>query len=284
MINQLPITSDKLAKLPARTRDCHKGQLGHALIIAGTKGMGGAGLLASQSCLRLGAGIVSLATDEMHIAASLARQPEIMVHGVKSAEDLPPLLAQADVVLIGPGLGQSTWSHNLLHTAIQKDTAHIWDADALNLLARAPSAFFYPKQWVLTPHPGEAARLLQISTTQVQAARAQAAQTIANRYRAVVILKGAHSLIASPHHPIHVCPHGHPVMAGPGFGDVLSGVICALIAQGMALFEASCLAVYLHAKAGEICATQGRGVVASDLLLPMRQLLEAHSPVFIHTD
>lgn len=276
----IELNEENLPRLLPRTRDCHKGQLGHALILAGGEGMGGAGLLASQACLRLGAGLVTLATHPQHVAASLARQPEVMVRGVRSSTDLQQVLPQATVLLLGPGLGQSRAAQSLLQQAAQPDVSQVWDADALNLLAANPAHWPEVAQRILTPHPGEAARLLGCTTADIQQDRERAARELACRYASVVVLKGYPSLIAEPSGRLSVCEHGHPVMAGPGFGDVLGGVVAALLAQGMQLADAACLAVWLHARAGEQLATEGRGVVAGDLIAPMRILLEGLNPVF----
>lgn len=273
------LTPATLPSLARRVSDCHKGLLGHALIVAGGAGMGGASLLAAQSCLRLGAGLVSLATWPEHVSASLARQPEIMVRAVLQAAELQPLLVQASVVLVGPGLGQDDWAKSLLNAVACTEVAQIWDADALNLLAQDYRRRPTQSAWILTPHPGEAARLLNCSVTEIQAQREQSALSIAHKYQAVVVLKGAHTVIANPDQRICLCQQGHPVMAGAGFGDVLGGVIAALVAQGMELFEACCLAVYIHAKAGEKLAVYGRGAAAGDLLAPMRQELEQLCPI-----
>lgn len=267
-----------LPQLPPRRPDCHKGQLGHVLVVAGGAGMGGAGLLASQAGLRLGAGLVTLATVAEHVGACLARQPEVMVRPVHDAQELQPLLQQASVVLAGPGMGQGDWAQALLAAVAGSDCMQIWDADALNLLAQDNGRWSAPRQWLLTPHPGEAARLLDCPVRQVQADRPRAAQQLARRYSAVVVLKGARTLIAGGQ-GLRECPYGHPVMAGAGFGDILGGVIAALAAQGLTLFDAACLAVYIHARAGELCSGSGRGLAASDLLAPMRQLLEQLCPV-----
>lgn len=273
------LSENNLHRLAPRPRDCHKGLLGHAVILAGGQGMGGAGLLAAQACLRLGAGLVSLLTHPEHVAASLARQPEIMVHGVATPAEAEPVLQQASVLLLGPGLGQTDEAVGLLCRAAMQPVTQIWDADALNLLAARPEYFVAAGPRILTPHPGEAARLLGCSSRHIQAQREQSARQLAQRYDAVVVLKGFPSLIAAANGQLLCCNHGHPVMAGPGFGDVLGGVIAALLAQGMPALPAACLAVWLHARAGERLAAQGRGVVASDLLMPMRQLLQEWSPV-----
>ncbi len=262
--------------LPARRRSAHKGQFGHLLVVGGDRGLGGAALLAAQSALRCGAGLVSLATRSEHVAAALARQPEVMVQGLASANQLLGLAASADVLVVGPGLGQQAWGRSLLSAAAGRATAQVWDADGLNLLAMGGVQL--PADAVLTPHPGEAARLLGLTIAEVQADRPGAALALAARYQAVVVLKGAGSLIATADGRLALCDRGHPAMAGAGFGDVLAGVIGALRAQGLPAFEAACLAVWLHAWAGEIRGAAGRGLAASDLLATIGQLLEECSP------
>ena len=270
------IHAGNLARLAPRASDTHKGQLGHVLVIAGDLGMGGAGLLSAEAALRCGAGMVSLATRSEHISAALSRLPEVMSHGIRSATQLREPLTRASVLVVGPGLGQSPWSRALLSGVTHEKMPQIWDADALNLLA---DGLCRPAQHlVMTPHPGEAARLLHISTAQVQADRNNAALQLAQRYNAVTVLKGHHSLIATPEGELSRVERGHPVMAGAGLGDVLSGVIAALIAQGLAAYPAACLAVWLHACAGERLALNGRGLAASDMCHSIRYLLEEHSP------
>lgn len=273
------LNQENLPKLPPRKRDCHKGQLGHVVVLAGAEGMGGAGLLAAQAALRLGAGLVSLLTHSRHIAASLARQPEIMVHDMAGNHSTQSVLKQATVVLAGPGLGQAPEQLALLRQVALLDVPQVWDADALNMLSMQAENIPQVGLRIITPHPGEAARLLGCTIADIQDNRAVSAQMLSRRYGSVVVLKGYPSLIASSDGCVFACNHGHPVMAGPGFGDVLGGVSAAFIAQGMELFDAACLAVWLHARAGEQLATHGRGVVAGDLLQPMRSLLEKWSPV-----
>ncbi|MDO9215750.1 MAG: NAD(P)H-hydrate dehydratase [Lacisediminimonas sp.] len=270
------LAPDNLPRLPARRRSAHKGQFGHLLVVGGDRGLGGAALLTAQSALRCGAGLVSLATRSEHVAAALARLPEVMVQGLASANQLLGLVASADVLVVGPGLGQQAWGRSLLSAAASREMAQVWDADALNLLAMGGVQL--PADALLTPHPGEAARLLGLSIAEVQADRPGAALALAARYQAVVVLKGAGSLIASADGRLALCDRGHPAMAGAGFGDVLAGVIGALRAQGLPAFEAACLAVWLHGRAGELCGAAGRGLAASDLLASIGQLLEECSP------
>ncbi len=265
-----------LAQLPPRSPTAHKGQFGHVLVVGGDRGFGGATLLTAESALRCGAGLVSLATRPEHVAGALVRRPEMMSAGISSANQLLALVAKASVLVVGPGLGQEAWGRSLFSVARSSNLPQVWDADALNLLAQAPIAM--PGNSIITPHPGEAARLLGISTAQVQSDRPAAAHALAQKYAVVTVLKGAGSLIAAPDGRLNVCNHGHPAMAGAGLGDVLAGVVGALLAQGLPAFEAASLAVWLHARAGEQLGAEGRGLAASDLIAVIRQLLQEQSP------
>ena len=265
-----------LPQLAARSPDAHKGQFGHLLVIGGDRGFGGAALLSSESALRSGAGMVSLATRPEHVPAALARLPEVMAVGVSSANQLMGLLEKISVIVIGPGLGDAAWGKSLLSVAANASQPQVWDADALNQLATGSVSL--PANSVITPHPGEAARLLGLSTAEVQADRLKVARALSQRFNAVTILKGAGSLIASPDGRVSRCDQGHPAMATAGLGDVLAGLVGALMAQGMPAYEASCLAVWLHATAGDRQGSLGRGLAASDLIPAIRQLLEEQSP------
>lgn len=265
-----------LPRLAARAPASHKGQFGRVLVIGGERGMGGAALLSAESALRSGAGMVSLATRSEHIAAALARMPEVMTAGIHSANQLMDLVEQASVLVVGPGLGQAAWGRSLLSVAANAGRPQVWDADALNLLAIGAAVL--PAGSVITPHPGEAARLLGITTQQVQADRAAAAHALAQKYAAVCVLKGAGSLVADPTGSLALCDRGHPAMATAGLGDVLAGLIAALLSQGLPLFEAACLGVWLHASAGQVEGQRGRGLAASDLIPAIRQLLEEQTP------
>ena len=271
------LAGGELPSLAARPRNAHKGLFGHVLVVGGEHGFGGAALLAAESCLRGGAGLVSLATRGEHVAALLARRPEVMARGVRSANELQDLLAAADVLVLGPGIGQGAWARSLLAGVGALDKPQLWDADALNLLAAG--ALAAPRgNWLITPHPGEAARLLGCSSAEVQADRPAAALALARRFNAVVVLKGLGSLVATPDGTLHLCDRGHPAMAGAGFGDVLAGLLGALLAQGLALAEAARLGVWLHACAGERLGRGGRGLAAGELIETLRELLEEHSP------
>lgn len=265
-----------LPVLAPRSPTAHKGSFGQVLVIGGDLGTGGAALLAAEASLRCGAGMVTLATRPEHVTAALVRRPEIMCSGVESTYALTALTQRADVLVIGPGLGQAPWGRSLLSLAPQCQVPQVWDADALNLLAAG--AIDLPAGCLLTPHPGEAARLLDTSVANVQADRPAAARMLASRYSCTVLLKGAGTLIADRDGRLALCDRGHPAMASAGLGDVLAGVAGALLAQGLAPFDAACLAVWLHAVAGENTGEGGRGLAAADLIPAIRQLLEEQSP------
>ncbi|MFC7301603.1 NAD(P)H-hydrate dehydratase [Cognatiluteimonas weifangensis] len=261
--------------LPARPRDSHKGDYGHVLCIGGDHGSGGAIVLCAQAALRSGAGLVSVATRREHVTALLARQPEAMVHVVETAAALAPLLQRADVVAIGPGLGQGGWGRELLDAVLAAGKPLLLDADALNLLAAAPRAL--PADTILTPHPGEAARLLGSDSARVQADRYAAAQALAERHDCVVVLKGAGTLVAAPQRTPRAIAAGNPGMAVGGMGDLLSGVIAALRAQGLAAFDVAATGALLHAVAGDVAAAAGeRGMLPSDLLPQLRRCANPH--------
>jgi NAD(P)H-hydrate epimerase len=261
-----------LAALPAkRRRVSHKGDHGHVLVVGGAAGMCGAALLAAQAALRAGAGLVSLATRPAHAVALTAVRPELMCLGVDCAADLLPLLRRADVVAIGPGLGRARWGAQLLGAALDSGRPLVVDADALTLLAGEPER---RDDWVLTPHPGEAARLLGTTVAAVQADRLAAVAALQAAYGGVVVLKGAGSLVADGAGPPALCRDGNPGMAAGGFGDLLTGVIAALRAQGLDAGAAARLGVLLHARAADLAAGAGeRGLLPSDCLEPLRRLV-----------
>ena len=253
------------AALPRRQRSGHKGDYGHVLVIGGGEGMPGAVRLAGEAALRCGAGLVSIATHPSHAPLLVASRPELMSHGVADPDDLEPLLQRADVVAFGPGLGQSDWARGLYGRVAALGRPMVWDADALNFLAEQPQP---AENRVITPHPGEAGRLLGIAATEVQADRAGALAALQARYGGTVVLKGAGSLVSSQPVP-YLCSAGNPGMGSAGMGDVLTGVIAALLGQGVA--EAAAVGVEAHARAGDRAAESGeRGLLASDLLDELR--------------
>jgi NAD(P)H-hydrate epimerase len=257
--------------LAPRRANAHKGEHGHVLCIGGEEGMGGAVRLCAEAALRTGVGLASVATRGAGVAALLAVRPEAMTHAVENGAALAPLLERADVLAVGPGLGQGPWGRELFETAIAADRPLILDADGLNLLAAHPRKL---PRGILTPHPGEAARLLEVSTTQVQADRFAAAEALAARFDCVVVLKGAGTLVAAPGHTTAVIGAGNPGMATGGMGDVLTGVIAALHAQRLPAFEAAVYGALLHGAAGDAAAQVDgeRGLLPSDLFRPLRRL------------
>ncbi|MEW6444862.1 MAG: NAD(P)H-hydrate dehydratase [Pseudomonadota bacterium] len=263
--------------LPPRLRDSHKGDFGHVLVIGGNHGMAGAARLAAEAAARLGAGLVSVATRDSHAHALGTGRPELMVHAAETDAALERLLDHATVIVLGPGLGCDAWARRVFDASLRSPVPQVVDADALNLLALTP--FRVASSTMLTPHPGEAARLLGTDAATVQADRGGAARLLRERFGGTWILKGAGALVACEG-GLHRCVHGHPAMASGGMGDVLSGILGALLAQGMGLCEAARLGVALHAAAGERAAVRdgGRGLLALDLLPYARSLLEETCP------
>lgn len=258
--------------LPRRRRSANKGDFGHLLIIGGAAGMGGAPRLAGEAALRTGAGRVSIATHPGHASVLNLTRPELMVHGVREPAELDALLHRSSLIALGPGLGQADWGLALFERALALDRPLVVDADGLNLLARAPRR---RDDWVLTPHPGEAARLLDIAVSEVEADRFAAVQRLSERYGGVIVLKGAGTLITGPGmRPIAVCTQGNPGMASAGMGDALTGIIAALIGQGLEPALAAEAGVCLHAAAGDRAAERGqRGLIVSDLIAELQPLL-----------
>ncbi|MEE9493431.1 MAG: NAD(P)H-hydrate dehydratase [Gammaproteobacteria bacterium] len=257
-----------------RPRQAHKGQFGHVLVIGGCAGMGGSVQLAAEAAARVGSGLVSIATDPGHAAHIGAAVPEVMCHAVETAEQLKPLLSRASVIVAGPGLGQGNWGESLYHAVMQSELPLVLDADGLNLLAKNAAR---RGNWVLTPHPGEASRLLNAGASDVQENRTGAVSELANQYDAVVVLKGMGTLVAEMEYPVRKFDLGNPGMASGGMGDVLAGIIGGFIAQGMTLYEAACSAVYIHAHAGDRAAEKGgeRGMLARDLIAELREMVNA---------
>jgi hydroxyethylthiazole kinase-like uncharacterized protein yjeF len=257
--------------LPPRRRAAHKGHHGHVLVVGGDAGMSGAIRLAGEASMRAGAGWTSLATRAEHAGTVALHRPELMVHGVEDANALAPMLARADVVAAGPGMGQGDWARSMFDAVIASGMRAVLDADALNLLAASPRKL--PDAAVLTPHPGEAARLLGCEVAAIERDRFAAARALAQRHRAVVVLKGAGTLVDDGER-CAVCPFGNPGMATAGMGDVLTGIIAALLAQGLAPFDAATAGVLAHALAGDAAASDGeRGLVAGDVIPRLRQIV-----------
>lgn len=260
------------AFFPLRPRDGHKGRNGHVLCIGGDAGSGGAVLLAAQAALRCGSGLVSVATRAAHVTALLARCPEAMAHAVEGTAELAPLLERADVVAIGPGLGQGEWGRAMFDAARACGKPRVLDADALNLLAASGASLHAGD--IVTPHPGEAARLLGCATVEVQRDRFASAVALQARLGCAVVLKGAGSIVASPDAAPAVVCAGNPGMGTGGMGDLLTGAVASLLGQGFAVRDAAVAGALLHAAAGDAAAREDgeRGLLPSDLLPWLRRL------------
>lgn len=313
-----PVLSDEPAATPSargidanllrhaalqRSRTAHKGDSGHVLVIGGDLGFGGAAMLAAEAAARSGAGTVSLITRPAHVSAMLARRPEVMVHGVDAwvgdaAERALALMARASAIVLGPGLGQSEWSAILLENVLSRTRRSqiplVLDADALNMLAAQNTPWqelgssAQRAQWIVTPHPGEAARLMGCSARQIAEDRFAAVTALQHKTGTVCVLKGAGSLLAFPDRavPLDICLEGNPGMASGGMGDVLAGICGAMLALGASLnasnaglgfdaSEAARLAVCAHGEAADQAVMElgERGLLATDLFSRLPALL-----------
>lgn len=257
--------------LTPRARDAHKGDFGHVLLVGGDRGFSGAIHMAAEAALRVGAGLVTVATHEDHAAFLNLARPEIMSHGVDSERALKPLLERATVIVLGPGLGRSQWSDLMFSLVVEQNKPLILDADGLNILAENP---LKKANWILTPHPGEAARLLKTTANEIQANRAAAVEKLQKQYDGAVILKGHGTLVKGREGEIAICSAGNPGMATAGMGDVLSGVLGGLLGQNIPLDVTAKMGVLIHATAGDLAAKAGeRGMIATDLLPYLRRVV-----------
>ncbi|MFA6971210.1 MAG: NAD(P)H-hydrate dehydratase [Gallionella sp.] len=292
-MNPQVIKQSQVAKLlPERPKDSHKGLFGTVTVIGGASGMTGAALLAGRAALKLGAGCVHvvLLADNAPVVDFV--QPELMIHSASDQfcpnphPNPPPERGEtnvrnifnSDVLVVGCGMGHDTTAKQMLHLALQGTATLVLDADALNLIAMHPDLYELliarKNPTVLTPHPGEAARLLGCSTAEIQNNRIASVQQLAERFACSVVLKGAHSLCATSR-GLFVNQTGNPGMSGPGMGDALSGMIAALIAQGLSVDDALLLAVHLHGAAGDELAKLNitTGMTATEVTDQARLLL-----------
>ena len=275
--------------LPKRRVGAHKGEAGRVLVIGGNLGMSGAIRLAGEAALRCGAGLVRLLSHPAHQASLNVTRPELMTASFPDVnrDHINDSSFNdgdwASTLVLGPGLGRDAWSEALFNAAMQCNKPMVIDADALwflakgflgkGLAAKKPPLAAAFRSWILTPHSGEAARLLGCTVAEVEADRLAAVLSLQQQYGGVVVLKGAGSLIADERH-VRLCHYGNNGMASGGMGDVLSGIIGALLAQGLTPFNAASLGVCLHALAGDVAASQGKlGMLAADLFLPLRHLI-----------
>ncbi|WP_252178158.1 NAD(P)H-hydrate dehydratase [Endozoicomonas sp. 4G] len=279
--NAVPIQALRLSEarlsrwLQPRARDLHKGDNGHVMVVAGNQGMPGAAIMSAEAALYCGAGRVTVATRREHLLALAARRPELMASAVSGAEDLRPLMAGKNLLVVGPGLGKDPWARELLTEVLKAECPVVVDADGLNLVSEDPALLKHRKYpMILTPHAGEAARLLETRAATINADRVKAAKELFSRFGAVVVLKGAGTLVYDGK-TLNLCSEGNPGMAVAGMGDVLSGVIAALAAQGLETHAAAALGVWLHATAADhLAGLQGeRGMLALETVPHIRSQL-----------
>ena len=270
---------DIKSKLPVRIKDAHKGNHGKLLVVAGDEGYGGAGILTSEAALKTGTGLVKLLTRKSHVSPSLAKNPEVMVCGSDNAQDLEQNFLWPNVFVCGPGMFENYWSEQLLYKLItyaKKNRIHtLLDAGALRLLTKEPfTKMALPKDIILTPHPGEASSLLGITTEQIQKNRLKAVKDLHIKFGGIIVLKG-HGTVIHDGKESYLCSSGGPELAVAGSGDILSGVIGSLMAQGLQPKDAAIAGVALHANAGDFFAKEmgNIGLAASELIPHIRNAL-----------
>ncbi|HGV0044583.1 TPA: bifunctional ADP-dependent NAD(P)H-hydrate dehydratase/NAD(P)H-hydrate epimerase [Enterobacter ludwigii] len=256
--------------LPPRRPTSHKGDHGRLVIIGGDHGTAGAIRMTGEAALRCGAGLVRVLTRIENSAPIITARPELMVHEL-TPQSLEESLEWADIVVIGPGLGQQAWGKQALQKVENFRKPMLWDADALNLLAINPDK---RHNRILTPHPGEAARLLNCSVAEIESDRLLSARRLVKRYGGVAVLKGAGTVVASDE-ALGIVDAGNAGMASGGMGDVLSGIIGALLGQKLPLYDAACAGCVAHGVAADkLAARYGtRGMLATDLFCTLRRVV-----------
>ncbi|WED24456.1 NAD(P)H-hydrate dehydratase [Vibrio sp. JC009] len=258
--------------LAPRERVSHKGNNGRVLCLGGDRGMFGAIRLTSEACARTGAGLTRVVTQAENVSALVSARPEVMTYDWRgNSNEINDHLEWADVIAIGPGLGSSSWGRSLVGYSRTADKPVVADADGLNLLARTPD---FNNNRIITPHPGEAARLLNLTAEEVEKDRFQAVKLLQHKFGGVAVLKGAGTLIYDGSH-YWICNAGNPGMASGGMGDVLTGIIAGLLGQGLTLSEAARAGVWIHSTAADLSAKElgERGMLASDLFPYIRRLV-----------
>lgn len=269
--NILVNAKPNLPALATRMHSAHKGTSGYVGVIGGNKFYPGAARLCAEGALRSGAGGVAVNCHRDNIAIVLANRPELMVLNLaKLNQNQQLLLDKIRVLVIGPGLGGDTWARQYFEQTISLDKTMVVDADGLNLLAKKP---LFKDNWVLTPHSGEAARLLNCTIKDIENDRFKAVRKIALKYGGVCVLKGAGTLISDGER-VAINVTGNSGMAVAGMGDVLAGIIGALILQSQNIFDAAQNGVYIHSRAADVAVMDGsKGLLASDLFVYIRQLV-----------
>jgi hydroxyethylthiazole kinase-like uncharacterized protein yjeF len=292
MKNLIPLQQIKIAKLIHRlhrTPSEHKGDAGKAILIGGQTGMAGGLFLAGQACLYLGAGWTMLRILDKKSPLIHFNHPEIMISQASLADAIHLQDLNPDAIAIGPGLGQTDLARSYLKNVLAyPEIPLVIDADALNLIANSKQLLSqlkkrnqaYPNRSVLTPHPGEAARLLKTNTTVIQENRIEAIRKLVELTGSIIVLKGQNTLISSPDHEPVICRAGNPGMATGGMGDILTGSIVAIAAQGVRhhlnLWESTCIAVQTHASAADLLVKKGVGPIGltpSETITQMRAII-----------
>jgi ADP-dependent NAD(P)H-hydrate dehydratase / NAD(P)H-hydrate epimerase len=264
--------------LPPRPRKSHKGMFGKVVVVGGGTGMPGAVRLAAEAALRVGAGLVTVASRSEHLQVVVGNRPELMFRSVETAGDVAGAIAGADVVVLGPGLGRDHWARVVLTAtlaAVAPESRLIVDADALNLMAEEVGRQ-HGDDWILTPHPAEAARLLKVATADIQRDRMAALAELCGQRGGTIVLKGATTLVGQSGRTTLVCDCGNAGMSVPGMGDVLAGAIAGIVAQCRDPYAAAAAAVLAHATAGDRCARAGlRGMLAMEVAQELRSAVAA---------
>ncbi len=283
--------SDIVLNLPKRSITAHKGEVGHVYILAGSTGMSGAATLSAEASIRTGSGLTLVGVPqsinpilEIRLAESITQSLPENKHGFMSVDGFSQILERfdwADAVAFGPGIGQDQTTADLLEKILQHiKKPLVIDADGLNLLANNPHMLkILPHDTVLTPHPGEFARLTGLTTKKINANRIELTRKYANKWGVAILLKGAPTITALPNRSVFVNSTGNPGMATGGSGDVLTGIIVSLAAQGVPIHTAAWMGAYIHGKAGDsVAEKKGQaGMIASDIInaLPETILLSA---------
>lgn len=276
--------------LKPRPPHTHKGDLGHVLVLAGSEGLTGAAALCSLGALRAGAGLVTLGIPKSLNDIMEVKLTEVMTKplpetkarslSLQALPEILDLIERVDAVALGPGLSQQPETKRLVQQLLPRVTKPlVVDADGLNAMAEEPKVLSrLTLPIVVTPHPGEMGRVIRLSAQDVQRDRERIAKEFAVKYNVVVVLKGHRTVVSSFDGPVFINDTGNPGMATGGCGDVLTGVIAGLLGQGLSLFDAARLGVYLHGLAGDMAAEEiGEvGLIASDVLDRIPEALEQY--------